>query len=119
MSVALSGAAALTLMACYGMPPCESEEDNDGDGSMTCEDGVDLDCDDSDPNIHPGADDPVGDDIDQNCDGVDGIRGEGGAGGGGSSAGGQNAGGGGANAGGGGQSAGGANVGGAGGGGGN
>ena len=32
-----------------------------------------LDCDDKDPKRHPGADDPPGDGIDQNCDGADGT----------------------------------------------
>jgi hypothetical protein len=31
------------------------------------------DCDPADPDIHPEADDPVGDDIDQDCDGADGT----------------------------------------------
>jgi hypothetical protein len=33
---------------------------------------TDEDCDDKNPAIHPGAEDPDGDGIDQNCDGVDG-----------------------------------------------
>ena len=31
------------------------------------------DCDDEDPSVYPGAEDPEGDGIDQNCDGVDGV----------------------------------------------
>jgi hypothetical protein len=41
--------------------------DFDDDGSLDADD-----CAPSDPLIHPGADDPHGDGIDQNCDGVDG-----------------------------------------------
>ena len=41
--------------------------DIDEDGSQDRDD-----CKPSDPAIHPGADDPYGDGIDQNCDGVDG-----------------------------------------------
>ena len=40
--------------------------DADGDGHNTS-----VDCDDSDPTIHPGASDPCGDGVDQNCDGND------------------------------------------------
>ncbi|TNE89776.1 MAG: hypothetical protein EP330_10225 [Deltaproteobacteria bacterium] len=50
--------------ALYGMP--EVDDDNDGYSNFE-------DCDDSDASIYPGADDPEGDGIDQNCDGVDGI----------------------------------------------
>lgn len=42
--------------------------DNDGDGYT-----ADVDCDDDDPDIHPGApDEPDLDFIDSNCDGIDG-----------------------------------------------
>ena len=54
-------------LACAGCGSIESEFDFDGDGSLDAED-----CAPSDPLIHPGADDPWGDGIDQNCDGVDG-----------------------------------------------
>ena len=42
-----------------------SGEDNDQDGYG------DSDCNDNNPNIHPGAVDYSGDGIDQNCDGID------------------------------------------------
>ena len=80
---ALSGSAlSITLMACYGSPPCDPdpEADTDNDGYSATGDfcgSADLDCDDADADVHPGADDPEGDDRDQNCDGVDGIAGEG------------------------------------------
>ena len=54
-------------------PSTEVTSDVDGDG-ITVEDG---DCDDTNPNISPSATDLVGDEIDQNCDGVDGIDGDG------------------------------------------
>lgn len=47
---------------------CDSTLDNDGDG-WTLGQG---DCDDNDSTHHPGAFDPVGDGIDQDCDGIDG-----------------------------------------------
>jgi MYXO-CTERM domain-containing protein len=43
--------------------------DADGDGYTIAE----GDCDDTDPTVNPGADDDTGDDIDQDCDGVDGV----------------------------------------------
>jgi len=42
--------------------------DGDGDGYFPP-----ADCNDADPAIHPGAADPAGDGIDQNCDGIDGT----------------------------------------------
>jgi hypothetical protein len=44
-------------------------EDHDGDG-FSEEAG---DCDDANPTIHPAADDNVGDALDNNCDGIDGV----------------------------------------------
>ena len=35
------------------------------------------DCDDGDAAVHPGAPDPVGDGVDQNCDGPDGVDADG------------------------------------------
>ncbi len=43
--------------------------DDDGDGFSE----VAGDCDDADATIHPGAADPYGDDIDSNCDLIDGV----------------------------------------------
>ena len=48
--------------------PSSELYDNDGDGFTS-----DVDCDDDDASVFPGAEDAFGDDIDQNCDGVDGI----------------------------------------------
>ncbi|MFO0547546.1 MAG: sulfatase-like hydrolase/transferase [Polyangiaceae bacterium] len=47
--------------------------DRDGDGVGSHFGG--HDCDEGDPRRHPGAEDPFGDGIDQNCDGVDGVAG--------------------------------------------
>jgi MYXO-CTERM domain-containing protein len=44
-------------------------EDGDGDGETESE----GDCDDADAGVHTGADDTLGDGVDQNCDGEDGI----------------------------------------------
>ena len=77
LAISSGGAMAMTLMACYGAPPGQDSDDADGDGyyggfCADVEDG-EPDCDDTNADIHPGADDPLGDDIDQNCDGADGI----------------------------------------------
>ena len=45
--------------------------DADGDGFLSEDSGGD-DCDDTDPDVHPGADDPAGDGVDADCDGADG-----------------------------------------------
>ena len=45
-------------------------DDEDGDG-YTTDDG---DCDDTDPTVHPGAEDVCGDDVDGDCDGVADFR---------------------------------------------
>lgn len=77
IDVAAGSAIALTLAACYGAaiypPPddlpsrgCDPARDVDGDGY--CED----DCDQADATVHPGASDPPGDGLDQDCDGFDG-----------------------------------------------
>jgi len=65
-AAATGGLVAVTLMACYGGPPSQFD-DNDFDGF-----GFD-DCNDFDATINPGANDPLGDGIDQNCDGADGV----------------------------------------------
>ena len=57
--------AATCLWACESV----SNDDIDGDG-YTTEQG---DCDDQAPNVHPGAQDLVGDDLDRDCDGIDGT----------------------------------------------
>ena len=52
----------------------DEDFDGDGDGSPVCPDGCvgalcpDEDCDDEDPDVHPGARDLCEDGIDQNCD---------------------------------------------------
>ena len=56
--------------------------DLDGDGypgnvAFNDDYGHLQDCDDADPLIHPEADDLVGDEVDQNCDGADGVDADG------------------------------------------
>ena len=60
----------LALFACGEKEEVEIEGpiDADNDGFNDLED-----CDDSQASINPGAFDSVGDDVDQNCDGIDGI----------------------------------------------
>jgi hypothetical protein len=80
-----SSAFAVTLMACYGLPPCQETADADRDGYPICLDNGGLgqpeDCDDQNASIHPGAEDPPGDGVDQNCDGRKETSGTGGSGG--------------------------------------
>ena len=52
------------------------DEDGDGYGSRSC---GGADCDDADPDVNPLARDICGDNIDQNCDGVDRLCTDGGA----------------------------------------
>lgn len=68
---------AVTLMACYGLSVCQNEVDEDRDGFVACKGPGEVnparaDCNDKDASIHPGAPDPVGDHIDQDCNDVDG-----------------------------------------------
>lgn len=77
--LAATGLMAVSLMACYGLPMCDDNQkvDSDHDGYFVSSDNCILDdqydCDDTRADVHPGANDPEGDNIDQNCDGEDGI----------------------------------------------
>ena len=59
----------LTLLTLYGCQP-GGVTDFDGDGASD-----QVDCDPADPEVYPGAPDPLGDGIDQDCDGADGSGG--------------------------------------------
>ncbi len=65
----------LFIVACGNPKSSKGGDDpsNDADADRDGVTSADGDCDDEDPNISPTATDLVGDDIDQNCDGVDGI----------------------------------------------
>ena len=61
---------------CAGSPDCQSADDSGDTGEDIDNDGYtesEGDCDDDNPNINPIVVDLVGDGIDQNCDGVDGM----------------------------------------------
>ena len=79
MALGAGGLLAMTLSACYGggvgMPaePFCSDPSTDIDNDMHC--GI-YDCNESDPNVNDNAPDPLGDGIDTNCDGVDGVLGD-------------------------------------------
>ena len=84
LAIGGGGLLSITLSACYGAPctgtactpilpdagtTCvDPTEDADGDGYC-----LDYDCDETNPDHHADADDPLGDMLDQNCDGVDGY----------------------------------------------
>jgi hypothetical protein len=81
LAVATAGAATMTLMACYGGPSTFDDcLDQDNDGwfpgcyDEPCDPSEDpyCDCNDFVPTIHPGAPDPLGDGLDQDCSGEDG-----------------------------------------------
>jgi hypothetical protein len=85
-TAATGGLMSLTLMACYGVPiTCDDQTDADGDGySASSDPSCNVDCDDSNADIHPDAEETEGDGVDSNCDGSDGTAGGGPGGGGGS-----------------------------------
>jgi hypothetical protein len=67
------GASACFPVAKYGMPDSMSMTDEDGDGYYVegGMNGEEADCDDSNPDINPGAVETPGDGVDSNCDGED------------------------------------------------
>ena len=71
-------AAALTFVLA-GCPSEETDDDDDDDDTVHFLDqdgdgyGESVDCDDTDDTVWPGAEDPC-DDVDQNCDGIDGSN---------------------------------------------
>ena len=64
---------ACTTDACDAVMGCTfTLIDNDGDGAAPMALGsCGTDCNDNDPNIHPGATEAVGDEVDQNFDGIE------------------------------------------------
>lgn len=65
MPRALTLALSLNLAACRLLPEKNALLDQDGDGIT-----FDLDCDDGDPAVHPGASEIWYDGVDQDCDGA-------------------------------------------------
>ena len=79
--LAAGGLTAMTLMACYGGPAYSDDcVDQDQDGwfpacyAPLCDPEVDPNCDchDGRADVFPGAPDPLGDGVDQDCSGADG-----------------------------------------------
>ena len=67
-----------TWDACLYGYICFNGPDEDHDGYVPeGQDWFGLDCDDTDPLVNPGATDTVGDGVDNNCDGVDGVDADG------------------------------------------
>ena len=58
---------------CDDADPTLHDRDQDGDGWTAC----DGDCNDANPSVAPGGQDPWGDALDTNCDGADGVDGDG------------------------------------------
>jgi subtilisin family serine protease len=72
---------ALAALQAVGPADCE---DGDGDGFFPVSGcNTELDCDDSDDQVYPGAPEVCSDGVDQDCDGVDRTKGKGCGGGGG------------------------------------
>lgn len=55
----------------YGIAETGWSQDADGDGYSTGGDSASRDCDDSDADVHPGAEETFDDGVDSNCDGED------------------------------------------------
>lgn len=81
LAATAAGAATITLMACYGGPSVYDDcIDQDSDGwfpgcyDEPCDPTEDpyCDCNDFNANVHPGAPDPIGDNLDTDCSGDDG-----------------------------------------------
>lgn len=71
LQLGIGSSFAVTLMACYGAPSdYESCGSRDVDRDGYC---GQLDCNENDATVHSWADDPLGDGIDQDCDGADGT----------------------------------------------
>ena len=63
LGLVVTAACERNTVALYGAPDSGNYDDEDGDGWSP----VDGDCDDTDPDIHPDAEETAGDGIDSNC----------------------------------------------------